>query len=79
MLYHNLRALLLPLLDDIPNERLLSAKSTSTDIPCLGSIEQWTLRRDSVSRNAPYVNHMILCFLSISQETWLFVVKYNNS
>ncbi len=42
-------------LQGVLNERLLLAKSTSTDIPCLGSREQWTLRRDPVNQNAPSV------------------------
>jgi len=32
-----------------------SVKSTSTDIPCSGSREQWTLHRDPVEWNAPCV------------------------
>lgn len=47
MLYHNLHD---PVVAS-PNKRLLSAKSTLTNIPCLGSREQRTLHRDPVNQN----------------------------
>ncbi len=71
MLYHNLHALLLPFLDCVPGHSkwvIIVSEIIFNGYPMFREYGEVNTR-DSVNQNTPYVNHMILYFLSISQET----------
>ncbi len=71
MLYHNLHALLLPFLDYIPGHSkwvIIVNESSSTDIPCLGSMEKWTLGTLSVGTSGGQSTQ--IKYLSKSTDTY---------